>query len=188
MATYPAHLEKRHVLADGRSVMLRPVRPEDEIAERGFFARLSEEARRLRFMKFVAAVNERLVHSFTHVDYEERMAFVCEHRGEIVGEARYAATPHTASCDFGIVIADAWHRSGIAGLLMQALTDHARSRGYETMEGLVLRDNRTMLRFVRALGFELRPIPGEPTLLQVVKVLRSTSSASARSAQEISTG
>jgi acetyltransferase len=86
------------------------------------------------------------------------------------------------------LLADDWHGSGIAGLLMQALIDHARSRGYETMEGLVLRDNRTLLRFVRALGFELRLLPDEPTLLQVVKVLRSTSSASTRTAGATLTG
>ncbi|MDW8468539.1 MAG: GNAT family N-acetyltransferase [Burkholderiales bacterium] len=96
--------------------------------------------------------------------------------------------PGTRSCDFGIVIADAWHRSGIAGLLMAALIDYARAQGFETMEGVVLAENRRMLRFVRALGFEVRPMPGDPTVRYVVKVLRSTSSASAASAGEISTG
>ena len=188
MATYPAHLERRHVLADGRTVLIRPIRTDDEAAERGFFERLSSESRRLRFMKFVAAVNERLIHSFTHVDYESRMAFVCEHEGAIVGEARYAAVPYTNSCDFGIVIADAWHKTGIAGVLMDALIRHARAQGFDTMESIVLRDNRRMLKFVRALGFELIAVRQEPTVLQVIKNLRSTSSASARSAGAISTG
>jgi hypothetical protein len=52
----------------------------------------------------------------------------------------------------------------------------------------VLRTNRSMLRFVRALGFEIGPEPYEPTLVRVVRKLRSTSSASARKAGEISTG
>jgi acetyltransferase len=179
MAAYPAHLEKRHVLADGRSVTIRPIRPEDELAEGGFFGRLSAETKRLRFMKFVAAVSERLIHSFTHVDYESRMAFVCEHEGRIVGEARYAAVPHTNSCDFGIVIADDWHRSGIAGLLMDALIRHARANGFDTMEGMVLRDNYPMLKFVRALGFELVAMPQEPTLVEAVKYLRPGAGAAA---------
>jgi acetyltransferase len=188
VAPYPAHLEERRTLADGRVVTLRPIRAADEAAERAFFAALGNDARRLRFMKFVGAVNEKLIHSFTHVDYGRRMAFVCEHEGRIVGEARYAAIPYTRSCDFGIVIADAWHRSGIAGLLMNALIRYAATQSFDTMEGMVLRENRTMLRFVKALGFEVRPVAGEPTVVQVVKVLRSTSSASARKAGAISTG
>ena len=186
MADYPSGLERRHVLADGRSVSIRPIRPEDELAEKLFFDRLCAESRRLRFMKYVRAVNERLVHAFTHVDYESRMAFVCEAEAggapRIVGEARYGAIPRTRSCDFGIVIADEWHKTVIAGLLMLALIDHARAHGLETMEGLVLRDNHDMLRFVRALGFEVRPVPDEPTLLQVVKPLGAKGADAARAA------
>lgn len=38
-------------------------------------------------------------------------------------------------------------------------------------EGIVLRDNRTMVKFVRAPGFELAPVPEEPSLLRVVRRL-----------------
>jgi hypothetical protein len=47
------------------------------------------------------------------------------------------------------------------------------------MESLVLRENRRMLKFVRALGFEVVPTPQEATVVQVIKNLRSTASASA---------
>jgi acetyltransferase len=70
-----------------------------------------------------------------------------------------------------VVIADDWHGSGIAGLLMQALIDFARERGFRTMEGVVLRDNRDMLKFMRALGFEIAVAPEDPTLARVVKTL-----------------
>lgn len=188
MADYPSHLERQRRLADGRTVSIRPIRAEDEPGERVFFEHLSGESKQLRFMKFVKAVSERLIHFFTHIDYDRHMAFVCEHDGRLVGEARYVANPDGASCEFGVVIADDWHKSGIAGLLMDALIEAARERGFETMEGLVLRTNRTMLRFVRALGFELSPEPYEPTMVRAVKKLRSTSAASACSAGDISTG
>ena len=129
----------------------------------------------MRFMKWVRSVSSGLVHTFTHVDYDERMAFVCEAQAhgtrQIVGEARFAAVPHSATCDFAIVIADDWHKSGIAGLLMLALTDYARAHGFESMESIVLRENHHMIRFAGALGFEVRPVPEEPTLVQVVKPL-----------------
>jgi acetyltransferase len=172
LADYPADLASEHRLADGRTVLIRPIRDDDEAEERRFFAGLSDDAKSMRFMKSVGALSERLIHSFTHVDYESRMAFVCEHDMRIVGEARYSALPHEPSCDFGIVIADDWHRSGIAGLLMDALMRHAAAKGFDTMEGMVLRVNRPMLKFVRALGFELLPLPLDPTLVQVVKSLR----------------
>ncbi|TAK84454.1 MAG: N-acetyltransferase [Betaproteobacteria bacterium] len=170
-----AHLGERRTLADGRQVTIRPIQPEDEAAERRFFARLSAETRRLRFMKFVRALNEQLVHTFTRVDYDRYMAFVCEATvggaQEIVGEARYAAEADGESCEFSIVIADEWHKSGIGGLLMNALMRYAKASGFKTMEGMVLRDNRPMVKFVRALGFEIAPLPQEPTLVRVVRRL-----------------
>jgi acetyltransferase len=177
MAAYPAHLARERRLDDGRVVLVRPIRPEDEAEERRFFAGLSDEAKRMRFMKFVKEVSEKLIHSFTHIDYEKHMAFVCEARNDaaphLVGEARYAAIPGTQSCEFGVVIADAWHKSGIAGLLMAALIQAARDQGYETMEGMVLRENAEELRFARALGFEPAASPDDPTTVRVVKRLRS---------------
>jgi acetyltransferase len=168
-ALVPPQVERR--LADGRRVVIRPVRADDEALEREFFAGLSEETRRLRFLSFADAVNDKLLHFFTHIDYDRHMALVCEHGGRIVGEARYVANPDRRSAEFGIVIADDWHHSGIAALLIEALAGAARARGLETLEGLVLATNREMLGFVREHGFELAPQGAEPALVRVVRAL-----------------
>jgi len=175
MAAYPQQLERRRTLADGRSVLIRPIRANDEPREREFFDHLSGESRQQRFMKYVRSLSDQLVHFFTHIDYDRHMAFVCEAevagKPELVGEARYVANPDGHSCEFAVVIADAWHKSGIAGLLMEALLRAAQEHGFASMEGLVLRENRDMLRFVKALGFEATPDPAEPTLTRVEKKL-----------------
>jgi acetyltransferase len=170
-AAYPAHLLRQRRLADGRSVLIRPVRPEDETAEREFFAALSPETRRLRFQRFTGAITDELMRFYTRIDYDRHMAFVCEADGRLVGEARYVANPGTRSCELGIVVADDWHHSGIAQLLLGALLRAAHAHGFETMEGLVLAENRDMLDFVRELGFEAEPMPREPELVRVVKKL-----------------
>jgi len=175
MAEYPLHLVRRRTLADGRAVTIRPIRAEDEMPTRDFFDHLSVDVRQMRFMKFVKSVSDKLIHFFTHIDYAKHMAFVCEAevqgRPALVGEARYVANDDGRSCEFGVVIADDWHKSGIAGLLMEALIRAARANRYETMEGLVLRENHDMLKFVRALGFEATPDPVESTLMRAVKKL-----------------
>lgn len=171
MGVCPPGLQREHRLADGRSVVVRPIRAADEAGEREFFERLSRETKRLRFLKFAEALNENLLHFFTHIDYDRHMAFVCEHDGRIVGEARYQANPDNRSCEFGIVIGDDWHHSGIAALLMAALVDAARARGFQTMEGLVLGTNAAMLGFVEELGFRREPMPSEPAMVRVVKTL-----------------
>lgn len=181
MAEYPAHLVREHCLADGTVVTIRPIRKSDEVREHEFLAGLSWETWYFRFHKFVAAPSDNLVHFFTDIDYERHMAFVCtvatENGEEVVGEARYVVNPNGKSCDLGIMIADSWHKSGIAGLLMEALMHTARERGLETMEGLVLSRNGRMLRFARALGFDVCPIPDDPGITLIVKQLRRPSVA-----------
>jgi acetyltransferase len=166
---------RRRALADGRTVLIRPIRADDEPQTRDFFGHLSEESRQRRFMKFVKSLSDKMIHFFVHIDYEKHMAFVCEAevdgRPALVGEARYVANPDGRSCEFGVIIADDWHGSGIAGLLMEALIRAARAQRFDTMEGLVLRDNHDMLKFVRALGFEASADPVESTLMRVEKKL-----------------
>jgi acetyltransferase len=180
VADYPAHFASEHRLFDGRTVTLRPISPGDAVLEREFLTQLSDESRYQRFHKWVHAPSEKLIHFLTDVDYERHMAIVCTHRRgdreELVGEARYVTNPDGKSCEFGVVIADAWHKTGIAGLLMEALISAARERGLASMEGLVLAGNREMVRFVRALGFEVHAVPEDRRTVRIVKSLRTASS------------
>jgi acetyltransferase len=172
MAVYPLHLVRRRRLVDGRDVTIRPVRPGDERAEAQFLEQLSGEAQRLRFLNFVQAPGETLVHFFTHIDYDRHMAFVCEAEGgALVGEARYVANADGRSCEFGVVVADAWRHAGVAQLLMDALIRAAQARKLETIEGLELSENHDMLRFAKSLGFELNPDPVKPALVRVTRKL-----------------
>lgn len=176
MAAYPKALEHERRLPDGRTVLIRPIRADDAPGEQEFFDRLSGDTRRRRFMRYAGPLNGSLAHFFTHIDYDRHMAFVCEATIDgaphLVGDARYLAHPGGTGCEFGIVVADDWHHTGIAQLLMSALIRAARERGFETMEGLVLADNADMLGFVRALGFEVDEAPPQaPAVVRVVKKL-----------------
>ena len=163
--------EREHRLADGRLVRLRAIRPADEAALWAFYGSLSPRTRHLRFQQFTGAMTEALMQFYTHIDYDRHMAFVCEYQDRIVGDARYVANPGTRSCEFGIVLADDWHHTGVAQLLMRALEDAARERGFERIEGLVLAENADMLGFVKERGFEAEPMTLEPTLVRVAKRL-----------------
>ena len=168
---YPAHLARPRRLADGRTVTIRPVREDDARREFEFFTGLSLKTQRLRFQRFTGVLNDALMRFYTRIDYDLHMAFVCEHEGRIVGDARYVANPGTRSCELGIVIADDWHHTGIAQLLMDALIRAARARCFETLEGMVLAENADMLGFVRELGFTIEEMPAEPQLVRVMKRL-----------------
>jgi acetyltransferase len=175
-SAYPAQLVRQHRLADGRTVTIRPIRADDADRVRDFLTAASEDSRYKRFQKWVDAPSTNLIHFLTDIDYDQHLALVCTYPQDadehIVGEARYAATGDGKTCDFGVLIDDAWQKSGIAGLLMAALLHAARDHGFEGMEGIVLANNAAMLRFAHALAFDIAPIEGDLATVRLYKRLR----------------
>ena len=93
---------------------------------------------------------------FTQVDYDREMALIVvreEEGGEReVGVCRYIRLPDNKTCEYAIVLADAWQEKGLGREMMRFLIDVARSRGLETMVGWVLGSNSGMLRLCKELG------------------------------------
>ncbi len=172
---YPAALEARERLRDGMEVTIRPIRPEDAENETAFITELSDESRYLRFLSIVRHVTPEMVARFTQIDYDREMALIATRKqgeGEsIIAVARYVRDPNPASAEFAIVVADRAQRKGLAATLMGRLIAHARFAGIERMRGLVLASNGSMLELMNRLGFEESPVPGEPSLVNVSKVL-----------------
>lgn len=172
---YPTELIRHLRLRDGTRIVIRPIRPEDRQIEKEFVHNLSDETRYFRFLNAIRELSDRMLTRFTRIDYANEMALIAviqENEREIeIGVARYIVNPDGRSCEFAIVIADAWQRRSIGSRLMTELMDIARSRGLETMEGLVLASNHKMLSLMAALGFRIEAAAGEPTLRRVVRQL-----------------
>ncbi len=164
----------RHVI-NGIPVTLRPMRADDLPLEAEFVRHLSLESRYDRFMVTVSELPAAKLKYLTDVDQSTHVALVAtterDTGEEIVGVVRYIVGPDGTSCEFAIAIADGWHRSGLAGILMRALIDIARARGLRTMEGFVLAANAPMLRFARQLGFQVRRDAQDRDTLRVVRDL-----------------
>jgi acetyltransferase len=156
---YPRELEALIALRDGRSVLLRAIRPEDAELERVFIAQLSPETLYRRFMMPVKALPDSLIERFTQIDYDRELALVAMETGSaqtrIVGVARITPTWDDGVAEFAIVVGDWLQRSGLGREMMQRLIDAARSRGYRMLEGRVLGTNAPMLQFCKRLGFSI---------------------------------
>jgi acetyltransferase len=158
---YPADLLDTWQLADGTDITIRPIRPEDAAIEQAFVRGLSPESKYFRFMHLLQELTPEMLVRFTQIDYDREMALiaVAERDGNEVelGVARYVTNPDGESCEFAVVVADAWHHRGIGSRLMTRLMEVAAARGLTTMEGEVLAENTGMLRMVKGLGFSARP-------------------------------
>lgn len=172
---YPTQLVSQVQLADGTEIVIRPIRPEDAEIEQRFVRSLSPRSRYFRFMQSLRELTPEMLIRFTQIDYDRELAFIAvvDGQGEEteVGVARYTMNPDGVSCEFALVVADAWQRRGIGSRLMHALLAAARERGFQTMEGEVLADNRDMLALVQNLGFSVRTSTDDSGVRQVRKTL-----------------
>jgi acetyltransferase len=154
---YPTSLITSWKLPDGTDVVLRPIRPEDELLERELFSSLSQETLRKRFFSsFGDITHERLV-LFCNIDYDRQLAIVAEitenGRRKIIGVARLFGNPEKNSGEFALVVHEAFQRSGLGYKFMQILIERARKRGLDELVGEVLTENEKMLGLATKLGF-----------------------------------
>ena len=175
---YPAELIEDVTLRDGAHVTVRPIRPEDAELEREFVEALSPQSRYYRFFYQLNQLSPTMLARFTQVDYDREMALVAvadeQHphgHASFVAVARYVINPDAMSGEFAVVVADAWHKRGVARVLMQRLIASAQSRGLTRLDGIVLRENAGMLALATTLGFTLRDDPGSPEQVIVTLAL-----------------
>lgn len=147
-------------LADGRQVLLRPVRPDDADAEGRFVEALSPATRRLRFHGALNRLPPALLRAMTAVDPRVQTVLVAEALGRLVADARYVVGADAQEAEFAIAVADDWQGQGLGRALMQRLAVHAQARGLRRLSGEVLDHNHRMLGLMAALGARLRPLRG----------------------------
>jgi acetyl coenzyme A synthetase (ADP forming)-like protein len=151
-----ARWETDVVLRDGGVVHLRPITPADGPDLATFVRALSPESRRFRFFSPIASLTASQLEHLTHVDQHDRVAFVAEVDGALVGAARYDREPGTDQAEVGFVVADDHQGRGIGTVLLEHLAAAAREHSLTRFEAHVLSDNWRMLEVLRAAGFEER--------------------------------
>jgi acetyltransferase len=169
---YPRELEEAIRLRTGVDVLLRPIRPEDAELEREFVASLSPQTLYRRFMMPVKELSAAMIERFTQIDYDRELALIALTNdsggspggpdARIVGVARIIPTWEEGVAEFAIVIGDRMQRSGLGREMMLRLLAAGKARGYRVIEGIVLAENLSMLRFCEDLGFAIGANPDDP--------------------------
>lgn len=154
---YPDELEEWRTLSDGTSVLVRPIKPNDEDLIREFHYRLSEETVYRRYRRPLKSLPHKERVKLVNVDYDREMAIIVlnrtEARDELLGVGRYYVDEETRVAELAFTVRDDWHDRGIGSLLMRRVIEIARSRELAGVEAYTQPDNHRMLTILMNSGF-----------------------------------
>jgi acetyltransferase len=169
---YPKELEEEIPLGDGRTLLLRPIRPEDEPSLQATFAKLTPEEVRLRFFISMKTLSHVAAVRFTQIDYDREMGLILTESGipgktEIYGVANIITDADNERAEYAIIIRHDMTAMGLGIFLMRRIIDYARRRGIREIYGDVLQENRQMRKLCGILGFREASVADEPGMIRV---------------------
>lgn len=155
---YPQELEES-VSLDDMTLVLRPIRPEDEAQHRAFLDKLTPEDIYFRFFGAIRQFEHTQLARLTQIDYDREMAFIAvadnaQGQEETLGVVRLVSDPDRVTAEFAIIVNSTIKGRGLGKLLMNKMIDHCRSQGIATIKGQVLAENKRMLALANSLDFE----------------------------------
>lgn len=143
-------------LADGRSIAVRPIRPDDAVRLRCFHDHLSRRTIYLRFFGSVPHLSDALARRFAEVDGVNRYAIVAldpDDPDALIGVAHFDRGPAPDEGELAIVLMDRFQGTGLGRQLLGRLVEAARERGIRRLCAVVLAENARMIRLLRHLGY-----------------------------------
>lgn len=166
---YPKDWERETQLKDGRAVLMRPIRPEDEALYPDFFTEVTPEDLRLRFFAPIKDFSHAFLAKLTQLDYERAIAFAAieKQSGKLLGAVRLHADPDHVSGEYAILLRSNLKGQGLGWKLMKLMIEWAKADGISTVKGEILRENRTMISMCEALGFSVKSSPDDESIAVV---------------------
>jgi acetyltransferase len=164
---YPTRFVSHWLLPDGKDVLLRPIRPEDEPLEHELLTSLSDASMRSRFFSVIKDISHEMLIRYCNIDYDREMAIVAEVREnekrKLIGIGRLIIDREFKSGEFAVLVHDAYHGKGLGYKLVDVLIGIAEEKGLENIYGEVLTENEKMLAVCRKLGFSIEPSDDDMT-------------------------
>ncbi len=165
ISPYPTKYIQPWKCRDGRAVLLRPIRPEDEPLERELISGLSEESSRFRFFQIIKEITHEMLSRFCNIDYDREMAIIAEYTSDgkrrNVGVSRLILEPGGETGEFAILVADDFQGNGLGLKLLDSLIEIAQHKKLRSIYGIVLNDNRKMIGLAKKLGFTMKRLSDE---------------------------
>ncbi len=170
---YPDKLIKKSKLSDGTSIIMRPIKPEDEHLWLELLGSCSKEAIYSRFRYNFHFDSHEVATQFCYIDYAREIGIVTEVevKGEkkLIAVGRLISDPDLTSVEYAILITDAYQKKELGTILTTYCEDIARNWKMKRIFAETTKDNQAMIAVFKKLGFVVTY--NEDTTVSVAKEL-----------------
>jgi acetyltransferase len=163
---YPTQYVGAWTAGDGRQVVIRPIRAEDEPLLVKFHETLSDRTVYMRYLSPLL-LTQRVAHErlarICHCDYDREITLAVDeedpdtHEHRILGAARMSKIHGLDEARFSVLISDPYQGLGIGEELVRRLVHIAREENLSRISAETTVDNGAMQHIFRKLGFHLAP-------------------------------
>lgn len=159
-AAYPSDLEVQLPLEDGRTVLVRPVVPDDAPMLVRQLEHADPDTIYQRFFRYPVHLDAETLDHMTRLDYHDRMALAAfAADGEGVAIARYEII-EPGLAEVAVVVQPEWRLLGLGTALLEMLEGAALERGITRFTAIFLPDNRQIASLLERVGFSSGGIDG----------------------------
>ena len=159
---YPEEFTRQVKMKDGREVLLRPIKPEDEPMWHQMLATCSKESIWFRFRYMFKKSTHDMATRFCFIDYDREIAIVAEAvvdgERKIVGVARLVPDADCTNADYGVLVPDAYQGLGLGSILTDYCLEICTHWGIRTVTAETSPQNPRMISIFNHRGFHLETI------------------------------
>jgi acetyltransferase len=156
---YPKKYETIWKMRDGRTVILRPIKPEDEPLWLEMFQNFSEESIRYRFFQIIKDTPHETRVRYTNIDYDREIAIVPElteeGRKRILGVTRVSIEPDGKAGEIAFIVGDAWQGLGLGTKMVDYVIEICKDMRLERIYAIMLSDNYRAISLMKKMGFTI---------------------------------
>ncbi|MCS7141434.1 MAG: bifunctional acetate--CoA ligase family protein/GNAT family N-acetyltransferase [Candidatus Nitrosocaldus sp.] len=169
ISPYPKRYERLWTLKDGRVVLLRPIKPEDEPLWLDMFRHLSPESVYQRFFTIIKDTPHEQRVRYCNIDYAREMSIVAElsegNVRRIIGVAslvidsrRRGSRDGYREGEIAVMVADPWQGLGLGTKLVDYILEIAEDMNVKAVNAVMLANNTRIIDLMRRMGFRIEAL------------------------------
>ena len=147
MVQYPKEYKTSKKLHDGTEVILRSIRPDDEMFWLDMFKNFSENSVWNRFFNVIKNTPHEVRVRYCDIDYDKEIAIVAELQGvekKMLGVVRFTLDSDKKSGELAFIVADPWQGLGLGTIMVEHVINICRKKKIKSIYSI-----KTIIKLIK---------------------------------------